>query len=416
MRMFRLFSSAKTGLWFLPVACVLAGVATSFATLSIDRWSDYELVPERFVGGPDAALTILSTVALSMVSLAALVLTITMVVVQLAMAQFSPRIVQTILRDRPSQLAIGIFVATFAHAILAMRAVNFTGSGQVPGLSVVVAFVLVLISIATLVVYVHHLGQALRVASLIELVSDDTRRVFDELYPGELDEAVVDDADTITAPSSGVVSRVDHESLVKVAHQADCLLELIPAIGTYVPVGAPMLRVHGDAAELDRSAVINDVLLTKERELDQDPAYGLRMLVDIAERSLSDSPFLDPTTAVQALDRVHDCLRQLAGREFPDGNHADAEGTIRLVVPTMTWDAYVHLAFDEIRMAGAGSPQVARRLRAALDDLLAVAPESRQPVLRLQLERLESLSGAEVEVDVDLAAGSDALGLGAVRL
>ncbi|WP_426575020.1 DUF2254 domain-containing protein [Aquihabitans sp. McL0605] len=414
--MFRLFSSAKTGLWFLPVACVLAGVATSFATLSIDRWSDYELVPERFVGGPDAALTILSTVALSMVSLAALVLTITMVVVQLAMAQFSPRIVQTILRDRPSQLAIGIFVATFAHAILAMRAVNFTGSGQVPGLSVVVAFVLVLISIATLVVYVHHLGQALRVASLIELVSDDTRRVFDELYPGELDEAVVDDADTITAPSSGVVSRVDHESLVKVAHQADCLLELIPAIGTYVPVGAPMLRVHGDAAELDRSAVINDVLLTKERELDQDPAYGLRMLVDIAERSLSDSPFLDPTTAVQALDRVHDCLRQLAGREFPDGNHADAEGTIRLVVPTMTWDAYVHLAFDEIRMAGAGSPQVARRLRAALDDLLAVAPESRQPVLRLQLERLESLSGAEVEVDVDLAAGSDALGLGAVRL
>ena len=130
-------------------------------------------------------LAILSTVAASMVSLAALVLTITMVVVQLAMGQFSPRIVQRILRDKPSQLAIGLFVATFVHSILAVREVTNEGdgTGQVPGIAVVTAFVLVLISIAVLVMYVHHIGQALRVSALIELVGKDTRKLLDRKYP-----------------------------------------------------------------------------------------------------------------------------------------------------------------------------------------------------------------------------------------
>src|SRR6185437_10558287 len=139
---------------FVPVMCVLVGVVSSFVVLWIDGLFDYKLVPRWMTGGPDAALAILSSIATSMVSLAALVLTITMVVVQLAMGQFSPRIVQRILRDKPSQFAIGIFVATFAHAMLAMRDVRVGGdgdSGTVPGLAVVVAFLLVLISIAVLV-------------------------------------------------------------------------------------------------------------------------------------------------------------------------------------------------------------------------------------------------------------------------
>ena len=107
-----------------------------------------------------------------------------MVVVQLAMGQFSPRIVQRILRDKPSQIAIGLFVATFVHAILAIREVapNGDGTGTVPGLAVITAFVLVLASIAVLVMYVHHIGQALRVSALIELVGDDTRALIDRVY------------------------------------------------------------------------------------------------------------------------------------------------------------------------------------------------------------------------------------------
>jgi uncharacterized membrane protein len=104
---------------------------------------------------------------------------------------------------------------------------------------------------------------------------------------------------------------------------------------------------------------------------------------------LSDSPFLDPTTAVQAIDRLHDCLRQLARRPFPDGKYRDEQGEVRLVVRAMDWDAYVHLAFDEIREAGAGTPQVARRLRASLLDLCEYAPADRRAALEDQMRLLD---------------------------
>ncbi len=116
----------------------------------------------------------------------------------------------------------------------------------------------------------------------------------------------------------------------------------------------------------------------------------MRLLVDIAERSLSESPFQDPTTAVQAIDRLHDILRQLARRPFSDGRVPDEDGEIRLLVKTMTWENYVHLAFDEIRMAGAGSPQVSRRLVAALMDLRRVALPERIEVLDEQVELLRA--------------------------
>src|SRR5678815_2675455 len=163
MRRTKLFIHLKSSLWFIPVLCVLAGAALSFATIAVDRYFDYQALPHSFVGGPDAAAYILSTVAASMVSLTALVLTITMVVVQLAMGQFSPRIVQRILRDKPSQVAIGLFVATFVHALLTLRAVTDKGdgTGRVPGIALYAAFLLVFASIVALVIYVHHLGQSL---------------------------------------------------------------------------------------------------------------------------------------------------------------------------------------------------------------------------------------------------------------
>jgi uncharacterized membrane protein len=395
---------------------VVAGAGLSFATIAVDRAFDYGLVPQDLVGGPDAALAILSTVAASMVSLTALVLTITMVVVQLAMGQFSPRIVQRILRDKPSQIAIGLFVATFVHSVLAIREVTLggDGGGTVPGVAVVTAFVLVLASIAVLVVYVHHIGQALRVSALIELVGNQTRKLVDRIYP-EPDHLARDTGEVIPSPESGVVTRIDRDALVEQARRAGCTLELVPALGEFVPAGAPLFRIHGGHERVDRDAAVGALALKLEPTLDEDVAYGIRMLVDIAERSLSDSPFQDPTTAVQALDRLHDCLRQLACRPFPDGRHRDARGEVRLLVREMSWEAYVHLAFDEVRMAGAGSPQVARRLKAALTDLRGVVPPDRRGVVDRQLDLLAAATSArmEDERDVAMALREDREGIGA---
>ena len=417
MRLFRFLSSLRNGLWFVPVACVLAGVVLSVGTTVVDRRSNFELIPASLTGGPDAALAILATVAASMLSLAALVLTITMVVVQLAMGQFSPRIVQRILRDKPSQLAIGIFVATFAHAMLAMREVKFDGEGQVPGLAILVAFVMVLISIAVLVIYVNHIGQALRVASLIELVGNDMRDLLDDVYPDPGPPVEPGDRHLITAPSSGVISHVNHDRLVDLARDADTCLIMIPALGEFVPTDAPMFEVDPGTSALDTKKVTGSVVLTLERTLEQDVAYGLRLLVDIAERSLGDSPFQDPTTALQAIDRLHDCLRQLVRRPFPSGDIRDEKGTVRLRVPTMSWDDYVHLAFDEIRLAGAGSPQVARRLNAAIDDLVSIATPDRRRVLEDQRTRLNASSDERFENVGDRleAKVGDMHGLGGAR-
>lgn len=376
-------TSVRSSLWFIPVLCVVGGLVLSFGTVAIDRVFDYELIPRTLTGGPDGALAILETIAASMVSLTALVLTITMVVVQLAMGQFSPRIVQTFLRDKPSQFAIGLFVATFAHAMVAMREVG-TDEDKVPGLAIVVGYLLVLTSIAMLVMYVQHIGRSLRVSALIELVGKDTRELLDRYYPNQLEAAPVED-DVVRASDSGVLTAVDRDRLVELAERADCVLEVVPSFGVFIPAGAPLVRVHGEPNDLDHDAVVAALTLSLERTLDEDVAYGFRMLVDMAERALSESPFLDPTTAVQAIDRLHDGLRQLATREFPDGCEHDKSGQLRLTIPVMDWPAYVHLAFDEVRLVGAESPQVSRRLAAALQDLLEVAPPERRPVLEEQL-------------------------------
>ncbi len=411
---YRVAAQVRSGLWFVPVMCVIAGVVLSYVTLWIDGLSGYDLVPRSFTGGPDAALTILGAVATSMVSLAALVLTITMVVVQLAMGQFSPRIVQPILKDKPSQFAIGIFVGTFAFAMLAMRQViiGSAGPGQVPGLTVVVAFVLVVVSIAVLVLYVHHIGRSLRVSALIELVGEDTRRLLDAQYPGP-DEPRPVDRSLVAATSSGVLCHVEFDRLIQEAQDADCTLHLIPAFGEFVASGAPLLRVEGEMTPDQLDHARNSIVLGLERTLDQDVAYGLRLLVDIAERSLSDSPFLDPTTAVQAIDRLHDCLRHIARRQFHDGQFADPEGVVRVTLRVMNWDAYVHLAYDEIRQAGAGTPQVARRLRASLEDLVQYAPPYRRPVLLDQLRLLDlAIDNQVAEHDIPYARAPDRQGVG----
>jgi uncharacterized membrane protein len=419
MRWRKLAASVASSLWFVPVMCVLAGAALSFGTLTLDRAFDYRAIPQELVGRPTSATAILTTIAASMVSLAALVLTITMVVVQLAMGQFSPRIVQRILKDKPSQLAIGLFVATFVHAVLTTREVVDLGdgTGQVPGIAVATSYLLVLASIAVLVIYVHHIGQALRVSALIELVGHDTRELVDREYPdpGSPPPVDPDGPQVVPAREPAVVTMIDKDALVAAAERAACVIELAPALGEFVPAGAPMFIVHGDADDLEEDQLFAALSLKLEPTLDQDVAYGMRLLVDIAERSLSDSPFQDPTTAVQAIDRLHDILRQLARRPFSDGRIADDHGEIRLLFRTMTWEEYVHLAFDEIRMAGAGSPQVARRLVDALVDLRRVALPERTAVLdeQMSLLRTATVEAMHDERDISFALDPDREGMGA---
>ena len=271
---------------------------------------------------------ILTTIAVSMVSLATLVLTITMVVVQLAMGQFSPRIVQTFLRDKPSQLAIGLFVATFAHAMVAMREVQFDGDGQVPGVAIAVCYLLVL----TQHRHVGHLRRSHRpITSGVGLDRAGRQR-----HPPAAGRAVPElhRRRTRTRPRRRRGTEVGRSHLDRPCPPGGagggCRLRRARRTRTRAAScrrgrRSCASRATGTASIVTRRSTRCGQAL--ERTLDEDVAYGFRMLVDMAERSLSDSPFLDPTTAVQAIDRLHDGLRQLAVRELPDGRYYDGDGS-----------------------------------------------------------------------------------------
>ena len=379
-------ASAASKLWLIPLGCLLAGAALSFATTAIDSANGFDLLPRSLTGSPSGARQILATIAQSTVQLTGLVLSLSLVVIQLAMGQFSPRIVRSLLNDRRSQWAIGIFVGTVAFTLLSIRRVG--EGGEVPGLTMLVAYLLALASFAALLLYIHHIGQSMRVAGLIDLVGDDLRAELDNRYGEPVADATEGPpTDAIAAPKPGVVCEVDRERLVELAAAAGCQLELVPMMGDFVPSGAPLIKVEGGDGRLDRTAAVRAVVLGAERTHTRDPAYGFRKLVDIAERSIA-QPFDDPTTAVQAIDRLHDCLRELAGRRLTSGEWRDSDGIVRLRARQITWEGYVRLAFEELTLAGAGSPQVARRLFAALDDLLAIAPAARRPPLERQRELL----------------------------
>lgn len=401
-------------IWVLPALLVLTGVVGALGLSEIDKAAGYDLVPQSVVGTASTAQQVLSLLASAVLNLATVVLSLTLVAVQLAMGQFSPRIVRALQSDRRNQAAIGVFLGTFAYAMLAMRAVDDEHS-RVPGLTVLVAYVLGLACLVGLLVYIHQVSQSLRVAGIIDLVGDETRAQLERRFPPDADVPSTDDralgVQVVDAPRSGVIVLIDHEALVEAARAAGACVELVPMMGDFVPQGAPLARVEGGVVPAD--AVVRHVHLADERTHEHDPAYGIRKLVDIAERAIAE-PFDDPTTTVQAIDRLHDCLRLLAGRRLPSGTYADAEGAPRLLVRELQWPGYVRLAFDEVRLVAARNPQTARRLRAALLDLLDAAPAPRRPPLERQLRLLEAavVRNFDDDADADAAATPDVQGLG----
>jgi uncharacterized membrane protein len=401
MRPARLRDSLANSLWLIPMLFAVSGAGLALITLGIDKATDYDLVPQALTGPPGAAQAILTTFIGALVTLISIVMTVITVVVQLAMQQFSPRIVRPLLQDRRNQCMVGLFAATLVFSLLVVPQAygHETGNGpELPGLSILTAEALMLASVIALILYVHQAGQAMRVSGLIDLVGDQTREMIEATYP-KPDSPLPDVAgeEVIASPDAGAIYRIEYDALVEEARRADVALELIPAMGDFVGHGAPLMRIHGDGgARLDRKKIKQLVWLGGERSHTDDPAYGVRKLVDIAERGLAE-PFEDPTTSVMALDRIHDLLRMLVNREFPDGRYSDEGGELRLTVPVVGWDDYVWLAFTELRVAGAGSPQIPRRLRAAIEDLLEVAAPDRRPPLERQLKLLE----AQVEQEYD---------------
>jgi uncharacterized membrane protein len=187
---------------------------------------------------------------------------------------------------------------------------------------------------------------------------------------------------------------------------------MVPAVGDFIPTGGRLFAVHGDV-DVDEAALMAAVEIDAERSILQDIPFGFRLLIDIAERSLSPG-VNDPTTATQVVDQLHDLLYRLGSRPFPNGWYADSLGQPRLFVSKPSWDLYVALAFEEIRQYGATSLQVVRRLRSAVEDLLELLPAMRRSPLLRQLRLLDETADREFASADERAAArcADAQGIG----
>jgi len=206
---------------------------------------------------------------------------------------------------------------------------------------------------------------------------------------------------------------VDIDTLVAAARRAGGVVELVPRVGDFVTNGQTLCRLYGPAASIDDATVENSVALGRERTMEQDPMFAFRILVDIALKALS-AAINDPTTAVLALDQVHRVLREVGLRRLSGELVRDAAGEPRLVLRTPDWEDFVHVACREIRVCGAGSLQVARRMQAMLEDLLHVLPPARHAALVEERRLLERRLGEVYPYAEDLALARmpDLQGLG----
>jgi uncharacterized membrane protein len=338
---------------------------------------------------PGTAQATLSAIAGGMITLTGFVLTTVTLIVQTVQGQ-SPRLLRVLDRTDTTPLLFGTFTATFTFALVVLGQVR---DGDVPSVSVTVALLLVLLSVCLFLRLLVTFRTTLTVGGLARTVGDQLRDLIEILYPVPFDPGLPP-ARTV-APAAwelrhdgvpGVLQSFDEPAAVRLAAAAGTQIAFIPAIGDFIVTGAPLAAGPGtapDAAAFGRLVRIGDV-----RSLEQDPAYGLRLLVDIAIRALSPA-VNDPTSAVQALDQIDDALQRLVTRSLGAGQLLDEGGRVRVCFPAPRWEAFLALAVDEITLYGAGSIQVARRLCALLTDLLASAPPDRRPPVAARIAVLE---------------------------
>ncbi|WP_371667201.1 DUF2254 domain-containing protein [Streptomyces sp. NBC_00289] len=387
---FRLRQYAKASLWIVPLFGLVLGVALAQAASAVDGAS---WLPETWDYSASTASSVLSSVVGSMIALLGFVVTIGVLVIQQATGTLSPRYMRLWYRDRLQKAVLATFTGTFAFAYTLLRSIE---ADSVPNLGVTLAGIAVSVSLLLLLIYLNRFTHNLRPVAIADIVGRLGERVLGHAAARVRSTNVPDGAlptarsvNRIRSERGGVIQAFDAAGLVALAARHDCVLVLGASVGDFVPPGGTVVEIHGGASAPDPRRVTGLLALGTERTIEQDPAFALRILVDIAIRALSPA-VNDPTTAVQVLNHIEAFLHEV-GRAGSRSHYvlADDRGRPRLVVPGRPWESYLDLAVTEIRDYGATSVQVCRRLRALLEGLLATLPDACGPALRTELGLLD---------------------------
>lgn len=395
----------RSSLWFLPSLMVCGAVLAAVGLIELESAADFELArhwPRLFGAGAEGSRGMLSAVATSMITVAGVVFSITIVALSLAASQYSPRLLRNFMSDRTTQAVLGAFVAIFAYCLVVLRTIRGPeeGAAFVPALAVLGGGVLAFVGVFLLVYFVHHVASSIQVSSILDHIAEETRQAIDELFPEAVGSAAAGAAvpeearsarqwHAVAAPGTGYLVSMNGDALLKLAEQASLVVEVVPRVGDFVVTGRPVLQVAGQTAQDPghARALLACLVLGRQRTVHQDAPFGLQQIVDIALKALSPG-IHDPSTATSCIDQLGALMVAAASRHMP-GAQRSTRGVLRLIARGPDFASMLALSFDAITDHAADHVEVYASLLVTLGRIAEATNDAQQQRCVLaQLDRV----------------------------
>lgn len=374
----------RDSLWLLPAVAIAAAIVLAMVLVELEppAWLPEALT---FGGTPEGARAVLSELAGATITVVGLVFSLTVIALQMAAAQFTPRLLRTFLADRRTQVVLAGMLGSAVYDVAVLRTVRSTGDDVelfVPGIAVTVALLFAVVAVGLLVFFLHHVTRQLRVDLVMGYIAGETRHQLQHLdaarerLPDREPPTVPVGARAVVAQRGGYLQAVDLHGLARLACDAGIRVRLRPGLGESVSRGTTLAWIWSDGAERREGAAAVDVghgihgavHLGPDRTESRDLTFGLRQLTDIAVKALSPS-INDPTTARQAVEQLASVLVDLADHPLGTDLVEDPDGQVRVAVPRPSFAAHLALSTTPIRRYAAEEPQVLRALAGLLTDL-----------------------------------------------
>jgi uncharacterized membrane protein len=409
-KLLNLWEKLHTSYWFVPSLMVVAALLLAQGINWLDdMWTPDWLWESDWAhkNEPEGARELLSTAAGGIITVTGVVFSITIVALSLASQQFGPRLLYNFMRDRGNQFAFGTFLGTYLYCLLILRTIRQGGDAYVPQLSVLVGFLLVILSLGVLIYFIHHVAGSIQAMTVIATVHKDLQKKIERLFPEHYDESLpwrrevsermlpenfAERALAIKAGQTGYLQAVNGEGLMQIACKYDLLVQYEQRPGHYVIKDTTIARVLplGENKTDQWSEKVREAfIIGKQRTQEQDVEFLIYELVEIAVRALSPG-INDPHTAITCIDRLGSALAELAGRAMPPSCLHDPEGHLRLITRPHNFQGLVDASIDQIRQYGLGSVAVTIRLLEMIGSVLPFArDESRRQALLRQAAMIE---------------------------
>jgi uncharacterized membrane protein len=358
----------------------------------------------------------MSTIASSMMTVVGVTFSMVLVVLALASSQYTSRILRTFIRNHVTQIVLGIFAGIFTYCLIVLRTIRGGDEGSfVPSLAVFFGFVLALGGVAALMFFIHHIASSIEASNIITSVARETIAAIDRMFPEKLGEGPGEDEDdptprppteqhwrTVPAKESGYIQSVNNAALLRVARDSKTIVRMERGIGEFVVQNTALASLAlEDPPDQETIAALQATFsISRYRTVEQDAAFGIRQIVDVALKALSPG-VNDNTTAVICVDYLTAILARIAPRQIPSSCRYE-EGELRVIAKGPSFESLLDESFDQIRSSAKGDLAIISRMLDALHTLAGVtASPQRRRTLREQVERLAELAERTVESSHD---------------